>query len=178
MEWVKIKRNQNYSINRLGEVRNDKTGRIKNVYINKKNGYKTVDLYYNNQSTKVTLHRLLAEAFIPNPDNKPCIDHKDGNRQNNSLSNLRWASYSENNSRFGTIGVRSQKVKVTHFKEIRKKRGGGHLAWGDVDKILYFDTVSDCAEYFECSIGNITQLYKSETIGRRGRTRGYLIEYI
>ena len=178
MEWVKIKRNQNYSINRLGEVRNDKTGRIKNVYINKENGYKTVDLYSNNQSTKVTLHRLLAEAFIPNPDNKPCIDHKDGNRQNNSISNLRWASYSENNSRFGTIGVRSQKVKVSHFKEVRNKRGGGHLAWGDVDKVLYFDKVTDCAEYFDCSIGNIKQMQKLGTIGRRGRTRGYLIEYI
>lgn len=178
MEWVKIKRNQNYSINRLGEVRNDKTGRIKNVYINKENGYKTVDLYCNNQPTKVTLHRLLAEAFIPNPDNKPCIDHKDGNRQNNSISNLRWASYSENNSRFGTIGVRSQKVKVTHFKEVRNKRGGGHLAWGDVDKVLYFDKVQDCAKYFECTIGNIKQMQKLGTIGRRGRTRGYLIEYI
>lgn len=178
MEWVKIKRNQNYSINRLGEVRNDKTGQIKKVYINKENGYKTVDLYCNNQSTKVTLHRLLAEAFIPNPDNKPCIDHKDGNRQNNSISNLRWASYSENNSRFGTIGVRSQKVKVTHYKEVRNKRSGGHLAWGDVDKVLYFDKVQDCAKYFECTNGNIKQMQMVGTIGRRGRTRGYLIEYI
>ena len=89
MEWKKIARNTLYSINRHGDVRNDKTGKIKKPYINKENGYLTVDLYKNNKSMKVTVHRLIAEAFIPNPHNKPCIDHKDGNRQNNSISNLR-----------------------------------------------------------------------------------------
>ena len=129
MTWVKIKRNENYSINKSGEVRNDLTGKIKKPFINKKNGYFSVDLYKDNKSQKVTVHRLLAEAFIPNPDNKPCVDHKDGNRQNNSLSNLRWATFSDNNSRFNTVGVRSEKIKVTHYKELRKKRGGGHLEW-------------------------------------------------
>ena len=42
------------------------------------------------------IHRLLAEYFIPNPDNKPCVNHKDGNKLNNSLSNLEWATISEN----------------------------------------------------------------------------------
>ena len=120
MEWRKIKRNPNYSINRNGEVRNDATGRIKTPYENKANGYMTVDLYTNNKSTKVTIHRLLAEAFIPNPDNKPCIDHKDGDRKNNKLSNLRWATYSENNSRFDTCGVRSERIVVTKYTELRK----------------------------------------------------------
>ena len=177
MEWRKISRNNNYSVNRNGDVRNDTTGQIKKPYVNKDNGYLTVDLYRDNKSMKVTVHRLLAEAFIPNPENKPCIDHKDGDRQNNSLTNLRWATYSENNSRFNTNGVRSERIKVTHYTEVRKKRGGGHESWGAVDRIDYYEKIRDCADAFGCSQGNITLMLKSGTIGRRGKMRGYLFEY-
>lgn len=177
MTWKKLKRNNNYSINENGEVRNDVTGTIKKAYINKQNGYYMVDLYENNKSTKVTIHRLLAETFIPNPDNKPCVDHKDGNRQNNALSNLRWATFTDNNSRFNTIGVRSEKIKVTHYKEKRNKRGGGHIEWLEVDCIMFFDRIIDVAKHFEVSQGNITPLLKSGKIGRRGKMRGYKFEY-
>src|SRR5699024_1332544 len=108
MTWKKIKQYENYSINEHGEVRNNTTGKIKKPFLNKSNGYFTVDLWKDNKSFKVTIHRLLAEAFIPNPEGKPTVDHKDGNRQNNSLENLRWATYAEQNSRFGVVGVRSQ----------------------------------------------------------------------
>lgn len=178
MTWKKIKQNQNYSINEQGEVRNDLTGKIKKPFINKKTGYKTVDLWKNNKSTKYTVHRLLAEAFILNPEGKPTVDHKDGNRMNNSLNNLRWASYSEQNSRFDEVGVRSQKIKVTHFREERKKRGGGHIKWLDVDMILYFDRIGDAAKHFDVSIGNISMMLKSGDIGRRGKMRGYKFEYL
>lgn len=177
MKWVKINRNSNYSINELGQIRNDLTGRIKSAYTNPANGYLTVDLYKDNKPHKVTVHRLLAEAFIPNPENKPCIDHKDGNRQNNALSNLRWATYSENNSRFRTNGVRSERIKVEHYTEIRKKRGGGHEAWGDVDSVMFFNKIVDAAEHFGCSQGNLTLMLKSGHIGRRGKMRGYKFEY-
>lgn len=177
MKWVKISRNSNYSINELGQIRNDLTGRTKTAYTNPSNGYLTVDLYKDNKSTKVTVHRLLAEAFIPNPENKPCIDHKDGNRQNNALSNLRWATYSENNSRFDTNGVRSERIKVEHYVEIRKKHGGGHEAWGDIDKVMFFNKIADAAEYFGCTQGNLTLMLKSGHIGRRGKMRGYRFEY-
>lgn len=45
----------------------------------------------------ILLHRALAEAFIPNPENKRCVNHKDGNKLNNSLDNLEWATHGENN---------------------------------------------------------------------------------
>ena len=178
MSWQKIKQNENYSINELGQVRNDQTGAIKTPYKNKANGYLYVDLYKDNKSKKIPVHRLLAETFIPNPFNKPTVDHKDGNRENNSLNNLRWATYGEQNSRFNVVGVRSQKVKVTHYREERKKRGGGHVRWLDVDLVLYFDRIGDAAKHFETSIGNVSLMLKSGDIGRRGKMRGYKFEYL
>lgn len=175
--WVKISRNTNYSVNENGDVRNDKTGYIKKPTENKANGYLTLDLYVGNKRTKIPVHRVVAEAFIPNPDNKPTVDHKDGNRKNNAVSNLRWASYSEQNSRFETIGVRSQRVKATHYIERRKSRGGAHESWGNVDKIMYFDKIGDCAKYFDVTISNISLRLKEGTIGLRGKTRAWLLEY-
>lgn len=175
--WKKIKRNSNYSINKNGEVRNDKTGHIKKPFINKVNNYLTVDLYKNNKSEKVPIHRLIAETFIPNPENKLTVDHIDGNRQNNSIDNLRWATYSENNSRFETVGVRSEAIIVMRFEEERKKRGGGHLAWLDVIETKEFRSISEVAKFFECSISNISLMLEKGTIGRRGKLRGYKFSY-
>jgi len=175
--WIKIARNTNYSINEDGEVRNDITGRIKKPFANKRNGYLSVDLYKDNKSKKVSIHRLVAEAFIPNIENKATVDHIDGNRKNNSVNNLRWATYSENNSRFGTIGVRSEPIVVKHYAEERKKRGGGHLAWLDVIETLEFESISETAKYFNCTTSNISQMLLLGTIGKRGRTRGYQLLY-
>lgn len=59
-------------------------------------GYWCVHLSVNGHHEFRRVHRLLAKSFIPNPENKPCINHKDGNRLNNDLPNLEWATYSEN----------------------------------------------------------------------------------
>lgn len=177
MSWKKIKQNENYSINEDGEVRNDATNALKRPYINKQNGYLYVDLWKDNKSTKYSVHRLLAESFLPNPENKPCIDHKDGNRRNNDLSNLRWASFSENNSRFETIGVRSEPVVVKHYEENRKRRGGGHISWGRIIGVERYDRIKDAANAFDVTVGNISNMLKSGGIGRRGKMRGFQFEY-
>lgn len=177
MTWKKIKQNENYSINENGEVRNDKTGKIKKPYENKKNEYYYVDLYKKNISKKRPIHRLLAIAFIPNPKNKPTVDHIDGNRKNNSLDNLRWATYSEQNSRFKSVGVRSEKVIVKRYNEERKKRGGGHVRWLECIETLEFDKITDVANYFNVTISNISLMLEKGTIGIRGITRGYKFEY-
>lgn len=177
MEWKKVSRNDNYSINESGQVRNDATGRILKPFVNKANGYPTVSLWRNNKSDNQTVHRLLAEAFIPNPDNKPTIDHIDGNRTHNSLDNLRWATYSENNTRFGTRGVRSQRITVLHYDELRRKRGGGHEKWLDVIEVFQFNSITETAKHFDVTIGNISLMLKSGGIGRRGKMRGYQFIY-
>lgn len=175
--WKKLERNDNYSINKQGQVRNDKTNLIKKPTTNNKTGYLVLDLYKDNKREKVPIHRLVAEAFIPNPDNKLTVDHIDGDRQNNSIENLRWATYGEQNSRFKTVGVRSESIIVKNYEEKRKKRGGGHEAWLEVKEVLEFDSISEVAKYFDCTISNISLMLEKGTIGRRGVTRGYQFLY-
>lgn len=59
-------------------------------------GYLRVDLRKGKNKKTVFVHRIVAETFIPNPENKRCINHIDGNKSNNSVSNLEWCSHSEN----------------------------------------------------------------------------------
>jgi hypothetical protein len=59
-------------------------------------GYLRLCLYKNNKQYKKVVHRLVAEAFIPNPNNYPTVDHIDRNRQNNKVTNLRWCTLSDN----------------------------------------------------------------------------------
>lgn len=60
-------------------------------------GYLNVSLCKKGVQKTVNVHRLVASAFIPNPDNLPCINHKDQNKTNNNVSNLEWCSYYQNN---------------------------------------------------------------------------------
>jgi len=88
---------ENYCINELGEVYNIKT-QHQMKYWEQRNKYLSYTLINSETKKKQnkTLHRLLATTYIDNPNEKPCVDHKDRNKQNNSLENLRWVSYSEN----------------------------------------------------------------------------------
>ena len=60
------------------------------------NGYVYVNLYKNGKRKHARVHRLVAEAFIENPGSKPVVNHKDGNKQNNDVSNLEWVTHKEN----------------------------------------------------------------------------------
>ena len=60
------------------------------------NGYRYVNLSVNQKSKKYSIHRLVAEAFIPNPDNLPTVDHINRNKTDNTVSNLRWLSHYDN----------------------------------------------------------------------------------
>lgn len=99
--WVDIP-NKPYQVSNLGRVRRNpltfKTGRRTDEirpYLNNK-GYKCVHFWINGKMSGAQLHRLIAEAFIPNPDNKPEVNHIDGNPLNNSIENLEWVTHAEN----------------------------------------------------------------------------------
>jgi len=62
----------------------------------KKNGYMIVGLWEKGKSKTILIHRLLALTFIPNPENKPCVDHINRKPDDNRLENLRWVTYKEN----------------------------------------------------------------------------------
>ena len=59
-------------------------------------GYMYVTLHKGGKAKRYSVHQLIAKAFIPNPDNLPQVNHKDGNKENNTISNLEWVSASEN----------------------------------------------------------------------------------
>lgn len=70
-----------------------------------KKGYCTVNLTMNNRKKTQYLHRLVAMAFIPNPENKPDVNHLDGNKSNNLVSNLAWVTKSENSKHAFDTGL-------------------------------------------------------------------------
>ena len=118
----------NYEINSSGVIRNVKTGKIKSQYP-ANGGYYFVTLHKENRNGKPRrVHRLLAEAFIPNPDGKPCINHKNGDRGDYSLDNLEWCTHDENMKHaFATglannTGEKNGQSKITReiAKEIKR----------------------------------------------------------
>ena len=98
--FVKLKKYPNYSINENGE--------LKSIFVSKilkprksKNGYFTYQLHQDEIVKNEYVHRLVAETFIPNPYNLPQVDHIDGDKSNNNVSNLRWVSQSKNMLSYG-----------------------------------------------------------------------------
>jgi len=92
-EWKHILDYENYEVSNLGNVRNKKTGRILKSY--DKGGYAVISLS-KTKGKLYQIHRLVCQAFIPNPENKPQVNHKDKNGLNNNVSNLEWNSHQEN----------------------------------------------------------------------------------
>lgn len=77
-----------------------------------RSGYKYVIMYINKKFRRAQVHQLVAQKYIPNPDSKPCINHKDCIRDNNNVDNLEWCTYSENNHYAYEHGLRVDGVQV------------------------------------------------------------------
>ena len=112
----------NYKIFEDGTIKNIKFNRDMKIKINNK-GYKSISLY-NGKYKGFLVHRLLALAYIPNPENKECIDHIDRNKLNNNLNNLRWVTRQENNQNLSLCK--------------RNKLGISNISYSKRDKLYYY----------------------------------------
>lgn len=101
-----------HTIDECGTVTNSKTGNVKSIWLSKA-GYYCVDIHENGKGKKHYLHRLLAENYLPNPEIKRTVNHIDGNKLNNSLTNIEWATDSENIYHAYRTGLHVKAKKVT-----------------------------------------------------------------
>ena len=93
-QWRAVKGYSEYEVSNLGRVVSCR-GELTPARLPK--GYLMVNLCKNGKQKPHYIHRLVAQAFIPNPENKPTVNHIDGDKNNNRVSNLEWATYLENN---------------------------------------------------------------------------------
>jgi hypothetical protein len=135
--WKPIDNYLNYMVSNFGRIKNINyrgTGKTKFIKGTKHNNYTYITLSKNNKLKAYLLHRLVAEAFIPNPENKPCINHKDCNRQNNRTDNLEWCTQKENiqymdklKRRVANKKLNEEEVKI--IKEIKKQGYSYKKVW-------------------------------------------------
>ena len=168
--WKPILGYQNlYEVSDQGQVRNKDSKRFLKPYQNPK-GYMIVTLSNRGKSKKMRLHRLVAQAFLNNPDNLPDVNHKDYDRTNNCVNNLEWmgrkenVQYSSRNGNFvkapptkrNSSGVRG----VTWSKEknmwrVRIYMNGKRIHIGYFDD---FDEASTARKLYEEKIGGINNV--------------------
>lgn len=164
-----------YEIRENGTIL-DLTGKVLKAH-KERNGYLRVWIKQDGIRKKVAVHRLVACAFLPNPEDKPCVNHLDGNKENNHVSNLEWSSYSDNERHsHRVLGKKTSSENLknmveAHVKAVRKSVGqfsaNGML-------IRRFDSMADAAKTTGVSQGNISECCN----GRRKSAGGYLWNFV
>lgn len=126
--WKSAPQNSNYQISNFGRIKNlykkygHKFSKIKSEETILKlsvqnNGYYSVSI----DNKSYLIHRLVAEVFIPNPDNKPQVNHIDLNKLNNHVDNLEWVTPKENNAHARKLGAYKEAIVNTSIKKVRAK---------------------------------------------------------
>lgn len=131
-----------YQVSNLGRVKSlnyKRTGKERVIRLNFNNGgYLLVDLWKNGKGKKYTIHRLVAQAFISNPCNKPCVDHINTIQTDNRVENLRWVSYKENSNNVLT----KEHISISLI-------GNQHLSKKVICENTIYDSLTQCAEHYK-----------------------------
>lgn len=150
-----------YQVSNLGRVKRVNTDIIlKGCKIT--TGYLKVNLYKNNIACGKLIHRLVAQAFIPNSENKPQINHIDENKTNNRFDNLEWSTAKEN-SNYGTRNERSSKSRSVPIIATNLKTGESQEFYGG----------RECARKLSLHQASISRVLK----GIQNHTGGYTFKY-
>ena len=150
--WKTIKEDNTYMISNLGRVKSlpkkHKNGR--GYYITKE---KMLKAHKNNKgylfitinNKKIFIHRLVAEAFIDNPDNKPCVNHLDCNPLNNQVDNLEWCTHLENIQYMGKMkrNIRSKQWLDNMHEANRKSFRAIRGVHKETGKQLFYECIND-----------------------------------
>jgi hypothetical protein len=108
-ELFPIKGYEDYGITKSGKIWSYPKYFRKGLFLkfSKRNGYYFLRLTKNKKQKNICIHRLMAETFIPNPENKPCINHKNGIKTDNRIENLEWCTNKENSTHAVKYGLMS-----------------------------------------------------------------------
>lgn len=176
-----------YEVSNTGEVRSvdrivfDKNGKAKKLKgkelfftISKidKHGHlprASVQLWKNNLCVLKHVHRIVAEAFIPNYEEKPTVNHKDGNPLNNNVDNLEWATYSENQLHAYRVGLTS--VSKNYFPSNSRKVLAFNPSTGEE---IIMDSASQLAKYLNVS----HQLVSACATSDNKKCKGFIVKYL
>ena len=140
--WKPIDGYNNYNVSTFGRVRNNKTRRILKPVIDG-GGYYYVVLCKDGNIKKYKIHRLVALAFINNPENKNCVDHINNDIKNNNLINLRWATCRENQQNRSMRSDNTSGTKGISWHKQNKKWQVRIAIDGKRKHIGYFTDIDD-----------------------------------
>ena len=133
--------------------RQQKVPAMKRALSKHSSGYLTIRLADNGKVNTYRVHRLVAEAFIPNPENKPYVNHKDLNKHNNCLENLEWSTEQENTDHY----LLSAGTSITGFNHQSSKFSEDTVKlW--IKKLEEKVMIKDIAEEYNCSRSTVTRL--------------------
>lgn len=160
---MEIKIFDRYEITKDGKVINKITRKQKSTFIGN-GGYERVSLWIDGKQYKESIHRLVAQVFIPNPDNKPQVNHIDGNKLNNNVSNLEWCTREENMQH----AYKNNLIKLTTTKVNQYDKQGNF--------IKQWNSIKEASETLNINHANISVVCKNET--SRKYAGGYKWKYV
>lgn len=156
-EWRTVVECDKYEVNQFGEIRHKKRKQILKPRPNR-GGYEYVNFTVDGVHKNFAIHRIVANAFIPNPNGYMEVNHKDYNKSNNCVDNLEWVTSS---------GNKSHAYKKIENHIIRGKEVEQYTKTGEY--VRTYDTVSDAAKAMGCCIGAISNC----CLGRTKTSMGF-----